>query len=383
MKTIKYLASAATAALLALGSPFAASAANGNIFDIRPSDEFGAIVSGPVSSAENPLGGGEKVNFVVRMAKASNASTSTKWRLKHIGLNSEAVDAALNPFGIGIYVSGEIRIATLKSVLSTGDYFSDFVFEYVTKPGDFALPIVLANKNGQPASDAAVADLEYYISPSARAVWTIVDEAGTPANFWFGNPGYPTGEMSLQDYSLRGAGFYVKTIDFDANYEVPSADPATAIWRTVHQDSSIPGGATPSLELAGMPTNSVTLYVWSLNQTGVRILNGTERDVHMTADTTAKRTVGEIKIEAGKLKYPFEIYGLAQGQYDYLVLSQFPDFSYSDGTGTRYQDYVTVRVQCTEPLPPTIKVAPVSGTVTANSAYTHYVTELEVKLTQA
>ena len=102
MKTIKYLASAATAALLALGSPFAASAANGNIFDIRPSDEFGAIVSGPVSSAENPLGGGEKVNFVVRMAKASNASTSTKWRLKHIGLNSEAVDAALNPFGIGI-----------------------------------------------------------------------------------------------------------------------------------------------------------------------------------------------------------------------------------------------------------------------------------------
>ena len=161
-KTIKYLAAAASIALFAIASPFAASGANGHIFDILPSDEFGKVISGPVATADSPLGGGEKVNFVVRMMKESNASTSTKWRLKHIGLNSEAVDAALNPFGIGIYVSGEIRIATLKSVLSTGDYFSDFVFEYVTKPGDFALPIVLANKNGQPTSDAAVADLEYY-----------------------------------------------------------------------------------------------------------------------------------------------------------------------------------------------------------------------------
>ena len=380
MKTIKHLPSAVTVALFALVSPLVASAANGNIFDIRPCDEFGTIVSGPVASADAPLGGGEKVNFVVRMAKTDNSSASTKWRLKHIGLNSEAVDAALNPFGIGIYVSGEIRIATLKSVLSTGDYFSDFVFEYVTKPGDFALPIVLANGNGKPASDGAVEDLSYLINPAANGVWSIVDEHGAPANFWFGTPAYPTtGYASSLDYSLRGAGFYVKTIDFDSNFE----DSANGIWRTVHQNSTITGGTTPSIEVTGMPTNAITLYIWSLNETGVKLANGTERNIHVEHDKTEKRIVYEAKIVAGKLQYPFEIYGLAKDQYDYLVLSAYPDFNYNVGTGTRHNDYLTVKVQCSEELPPSIRVAPTLGSVTATSDYMHYVTELNISLTQA
>ena len=386
-KTIQHLASLASMALCALCSPLAASAANGHIFDIFPSDEFGTAVSSPVASADAPLGGGEKVNFVVRMYKADNSSSSTKWRLKHIGLNSEAVDAVLNPFGIGIYVSGTNRIATLKSVLSTGDYFSDFVFEYVTKPGDFALPIVLANADGKPASDSAVSDLSYYVSPASLGVWSIVDGNGAPANFWWGTPTYPgVGAVSSQDYCMRGAGFYVKTIDFDSNFEVPNADPAQAIWRTVHEGSTIPGGATPSIEAVGMPTNAVTLYVWSLNETGVRVDGGVQRDIHISADTTEKRWVKEIKVVAGKLEYPFEIYGLADGQYDHLVLSAYPDFNYyalgSPDYNTRIPDFVTVRVQCSEPLPPSVRIAPAKTPITATSDYTNCVTELLVSFTQ-
>jgi hypothetical protein len=287
----------------------------------------------------------------------------------------------LNPFGIGIYVSGEIRIATLKSVLSTGDYFSDFVFEYVTRPGDFALPIILANKDGKPASDAEVNTLEYYISPAARGVWTIADEAGATANFWFcpSEPPYPTGSISEQDYSMRNAGFYVRTVDFDSNYE----DPANGIWRTVHEDSTVPGGATPSIEVTGLPTNSVTLYVWSLNETGVEMANGTRRSIKMDDGSVVERTVQEIKIVAGKLQYPFEIKGKSQNEYDYLVLSAFPNFNYHDGSGTPLKDYLTVKVQCSEPLPPSVRVAPVDKVVTANSNYSHYVTELKVEFTQA
>ena len=385
MKTIKYLASAATAAILALGAPFAASAAaNGNIYSIQPLDEAGGYITSSGYSAENPMRAGEKATFVVRFIKPSQSAPH--WRLSYTGASSELLENALNPLSIGIIVSGKPRSAKLvSSKLTANGYITDFVFEYVIEPGDFALPIVLANKDGEPASNKVVADPSYYIMPGSRDVWRIDDGGSTVAQWWFnadddGMNMYGDGNR-VRDVSLRDAKFYVKTIDFDSKFEVSDSDPTRRIWRTVHEGGAVTGGAVPTLELSGVPTRAASLYVWSEEQSGVRIEGGVQMPIHTSQGVTVTRFVKEIKIEAGKSVYPFEIFGLAEGNTDTLVLSEFPDFNYWE-SGQRISDYVTVKVRCSGPLPRTIQVAPELTMVTANSAFLTSVTKLNVRLTQ-
>jgi hypothetical protein len=269
--------------------------------------------------------------------------------------------------------------------LTANGYITDFVFEYVIEPGDFALPIVLANKDGEPASNKVVADPSYYIMPGSRDVWRIDDGGSTVAQWWFnadddGMNMYGDGNR-VRDVSLRDAKFYVKTIDFDSKFEVSDSDPTRRIWRTVHEGGAVTGGAVPTLELSGVPTRAASLYVWSEEQSGVRIEGGVQMPIHTSQGVTVTRFVKEIKIEAGKSVYPFEIYGLAEGNTDTLVLSEFPDFNYWEA-GQRAADYVTVKVECSGPLPRTIQVAPELTTVTANKNFMTSVTKLNVRLTQ-
>ena len=275
MMNIRNLAAATTLAIAALAAPFTRAAANGDIFEILPVQSVNNqwVYSLPTE----PLDGGDTAYFVVRLMKPSPGSN--QFRLVHQGSTSEAVDWAAKRPSIGIYVNGVFTVARLEDYyIRTDNIFTDFIFSYTVKPGDFALPIRLALADGSMVTDANDEPSgSYYLdfldlSLPYAPVWRVDDSTDTEpatrdANFFYGSMRYSaaspdassTGRKRTTDYDLSKCNFRIQTVDFDPNPE------STEFWRSVHQHDSIaqPVGKTPSLVVSGMPTNSVTLYVWS------------------------------------------------------------------------------------------------------------------------
>jgi len=386
MKT-KFMKVLGLAACLLSGSAFAA---EGDIWEILPCDETGLIeVATPVSTFESPLPAGTNLYFKVRMIaryKQDGDKTYGQWHTK--GKFSSDYDAALNPPRICLYVSGVKTYADLVGEYYHGDrnQFTDFIFKYTVKAGDFAMPMKLGTATG-PADDAD-AGSQYYFDPKTSSAWSFVsDVEGVPvqANWWFWNGADPMerGESSpaaTQDIALTKAGYYLKTVDFDNEWEEKGV-----LWRSVHEGSTQTIGVTPSLVAMPSVTESKTLYVWSTNEDAVVVKSDTI--VHMRVGGTnldpvyADYHVAAVTIVGDYAE--FEIEGVAEDGLSGLVLCAYDHFTYSSSTGKREMDYVTVPVKCIEALPPSIEIKPENTTVVAGSNYTHYVTELSVRFTQA
>ena len=375
-------------ALAAFALPFVSLAATGNIYEIRPVDADGNAIAAPTANL-NP---GEVVRFAVRLMK--NDLSGERFGLVYCGVGDKDVAWYSNRPKIGIYVSGELRSAELESVKARNEIFTDLIFTYRVRPGDFALPIRLAGSDGSmltPNSTTSGYHLDFRTVSSPE--WDVRIggvSTGAQAIFQYGTPisgvTSPESDGRRADYDLSACNFNVQTIDFDTAWE----DAATkTVWRTVHQGSSEidNGGDIPSLQALSLPTNNAySLYLWSEDESVFRLPAGTDciqRDIHVTSSTTEKRWVREIKVMSGKMSYTFDLEGVTQGTASAnLVLSPFPDYNYSDGTSYKLSDYVTVPVKCSEPSERAVTVAPTDRTVTATSAYTHYVTELKVTFNQ-
>ena len=301
MKMRKLLKTLALVAGIVSGT--SAFAAGGNVYEIRPCSQDGTGVSA-YRTKNNPMTSGETVYFNVRVG----------WRGPTFGLfglqhnpaspNSMEIDSVLYPLQIGIYVSGELRYATLVDVKSLYTGMTDLIFSYTTRTGDFALPIVLATGNGAYYNDPSTID------PDAPAFlfgntdkWFVKDGAGENCNFCFGNtfPGaslQPEG-APLKDASLAQCGFFVQTIDFDDKWET-----AGTLWRSVHEGSTVTVGATPSLVSSAVLTNAVTLYVWTMDKDAVAISGGEEVDIVTGysggSPVTLRTKIGKVMIAGGQ-----------------------------------------------------------------------------------
>ena len=396
---IKKLAAATTLAVAALAAPFARAAADGDIFEILPVENVGGAWLYSAQTA--PLDGGETAYFVVRLMKPT--PSSSQFRLVHIGVSSELVDWATKRPAIGIYVNGVFTVARLEDWQTRGDnIFTDLIFSYTVKPGDFAQPIRLALADTSMVTDASDEPSgPYYLDFRDLSLYTPAwdfddsteSEAKTrSANFFYGTMRYSAtspdatsaGRNRTTDYDLSKCNFRVQTVDFDPNPE------STEYWRSVHEHGSIaqPVGKTPSLVVAGMPTNSVSLYVWSETPGAVELIAGGDvesvstRAVHTTATTVEDRQVGVVKIIAGKQEYKLALRGVAQGNDATIVLSAFPDFHYNSLNERLEDEYLTRVVRCVGPLPASVTIAPADGTVTATSDWTTPVTDLGVALSE-
>jgi len=368
------------AALLLCGSAFAA---EGDIWEISPCTREGVALTAPVSSVDAALPAGSNLYFKVRLVSRNGGS---KWHVYNKLMPGEL--DYLNPLRIGVYVSGKLVYADYLGELEVGDHFTDVIFRYIVKPGDFALPIKLATANG-PAGDVYAEDLSYYFDPLTSSRWECRSSKGSETftcNWWFyqGDP-VDRGETSLPDvadFSLKEAGFYLKTINFDSEWEK-----AGVLWRSVHEGSTATVGPTPSLASPSGPEEIVTLYVWSTNEAVVKVVS--DKTVTMrvggTSGAPVEKTfsVAAVKFERGQLASEFEILGVESNKTTHLVLSAYDHFNYSKATSMREVDYVTVPVTCVEALPPSVVVKPAKATVTADGDYTEYVTELSVSFTQA
>ena len=391
-KNIKKLVTTVTVAFAALLAPSAArAAAAGDIYEIRPVDETGAVIPAPTAE----LKAGETVRFAVRLAKPER--TGNRFHLVHVpGTGSEAVHWYSRRPAIGIFVNGKFTLAYMDEKIGENprnEYFTDFIFTYTVQPGDFALPIRLADKNMQPVfEDKAEPSTAYYLdfldTTVGLPVWRVDDsddDGRNPtrvANFQYGSPSYvvtaPDGDR-VTDYDLSKCNFRARTVDFDAY------DETKFYWRSVHQGSTQVGGSAPSIVVTSMPTNAVRLYLWSEDESAFFLSKGEEVDVHVTADATEKRHVLPIDVITGKQTYEFEIEGVTKQLSAKIVLSAFPDFHYARAgytQPTRLQDYVTREVLCSDPLPASVVCAPAKPKVTATSDWNMSVTTLDIHFTE-
>lgn len=378
----KILKFATLAAGLAFGS--AASAAGGDIYEIRPCTVDGTATEA-YATIDSPLTSGESVYFKVRLIQRQARMPSSVWKIEHVGAGSEIVDDVLYPLQIGIYVSGQLRYATLIDSTSDADTgFTDLVFEYKTRAGDFALPIVLATAEG-PASYSD-SSLSYLLNPLRTAKWRITNDDGNTCNFWFWTQNWyvtPPDGTRAQDYSLSKCGFYVQTIDFDSTWEE-----AGTLWRSVHQNSTITVGGAPSLEAKAAPEDAVTLYVWSTDENAVKVRTS-DPPVNLVTGfdgegnpLTTPTQVGTVTLAGGQLKADFQIEGVTEGESCKLVLSPWKNYTYPDGTGDRITDFITVPVKCIEPMPPTAIVETDRTIAYANGNFMTYGAVLSVYLSQ-
>ncbi|MBR5457996.1 MAG: hypothetical protein IKV56_04445, partial [Kiritimatiellae bacterium] len=263
---------------------FAATGADGDIFDIRPCDAEGNAVEAYASIDKPITVGGKPLYFKVSLETRDFAPDAKPWMLKHVGVSSELLDDALFPLQIGIFVSGALEYADLVDVKTVDQGAlrarTDFIFKYVSRTGDVALPIVLAAETTdgiKPATDDASDSFSYVLNRTDKwAITTDEDTPKTPKLFFANNA--QTAQIGVGgrviDYTLAKCGFYIQTIGFDSNWEVPQGEEG-AIWRSVHESSSVTGGNTaPMLEALAAPDHAVTLYVWSTDDEAVSIKGG-------------------------------------------------------------------------------------------------------------
>lgn len=375
----KILKSLTLAALFAVGA--SAFAGGGDIYEIRPCTQEG-VTTNAYASATQPMTAGETIYFNVRLIRRMRNVETTTWYIEHVGYGSEVVDDALYPMQIGIYVSGQLRYATLvdtKINKTTG--FTDLIFSYKTNPGDYALPIVLATESGPATtSDGSIA---YLLNRTDK--WAIMNEAGNTCNFTFWSAeGYgqvtaPENGSPKADYTLAECGFYVRSINFDSAWEQEGT-----LWRSVHENSTITVGTTPKLEAVAPVEDAVTLHVWSTDDSAVKIHGGREVDiVQNNAGDKVKTVVGDITIAGGQTYADFSIEGVKEGESCYLVLSPWDNFSYSPATGARIENFIKVPVKCIEPMPLTLQVAADRQIAYANGNFDSPAAELALSLTQA
>lgn len=386
--------------------------ANGDIFEIRPCDQRGNSVSYNVDIT-NPMTSGEDIYFKVRLIRRVRGADDSIWRVKPniAGMTSSGIDILSDEYklGIGIYVSGQERYAVLDSWEegvgeddNTG-LFTDLIFKYTTRAGDVAFPIVLATENG-PATDGSVdysgSDEPSYLIRNLSN-WEITNgDYGNRCNFWFwsrsamsesdratwGGVESPDGGDPVQDYSLAKCNFYVQTIGFDETWEVEGA---SGIWRSVHAGSTITGGGlTPKLTAKAPPEKKIELYVWSTDESVVRVKSNETVELDMDATGTNKKTtyIGKVVFSGGQITpVDFQIEGVAggSGQTCKLVMSPWKNYNYSKATSTRITDYIEVPVKCLDPLPPTVTVETDRTIAYANGNYMVYGAVMSVYLSEA
>ena len=360
----------------------AGTAFGGDIYEIRPCKEnvVNGVLSYGASDAyatfEDPMKAGEDLYFVVRLMPRS--LTAPNWRLVHNDATwgSPTLDEIMNPLQIGIYVSGKLQYADLVETQITtpstgsGIKFTDLVFKYTTKPGDFAMPVELAvlDENGNPCPAHGADGASSYVfnrlstANNDAGKWQIRDtdnEPGVPNGGAFADlkmaqsifPGVtaPWGTR-LNDYTLKMCGFYIKTIDFDPQWEIEPSGSNEGVWRSVHESSYKSGFGSVRLVADSQLENSVKLYVWSSDESAVKIHNGKETEIitgYDASENPIKAKVQMAEVTVGTDGYgAFQLYGVAYPKTARLVLSAYPGYTYN--SSLEREPCIEVPVACAE-----------------------------------
>lgn len=356
-----------------------------HVYEIRPWNNVTKSVStNGQSSAENPIKGGDTFYFLVRLLnsdwKTLGAATNS-WEFTTLG--SYEANWATQPPHIGIVVSGVTVPATIEACIadtninskSSSVYYTDIICSYTVKPGDFALPVLLASDSaGTPVDE----DNPTIYLDNGFGTWSLSCGSDTAilqmaALTAAENVVYKTPDAAFStrnaDIDLSQSGFYLKTVDFTGRNDADSWYSAT-VWRGVHEAGTSPEPSIASVTVSGMPTNSATLYVWS-DSDSIQIGDGTLETIDSKtwvpgspgSPATFSTKVKAIEIEAGVQTYTFTLDASAgtEGDTANLYLSQFKGHTFN--AGTLNPDYLTIPVKVIEPEKANVKAVATTSKV--------------------
>ena len=135
-----------------------------HVYEIRPWNNVAkSAATGAQSTVESPIKGGDTFYFLVRLLNSDwkNLGAATNsWEFTTLG--SYEAKWATQPPHIGIVVSGVTVPATIEACIpdsnintkSSSVYYTDIICSYTVKPGDFALPVLLASDSaGTPVDE--------------------------------------------------------------------------------------------------------------------------------------------------------------------------------------------------------------------------------------
>ena len=407
--TLKALAFAIAAAC-----GIASAYAEGDIFEIRPSNSAGAI---DTSYSGKTLDTGDDVYFRVRMANRYDATTSSykPWYLK------PTVGVMTNQVQIGIFASGEIAYADLerngvKNEVqypsgSAGEYFTDFIFHYKVAAGDYASPIVFAASTNDPFTAGSSMSAVYSYVLVTNGV-EIVNDNGDRAEWYIPSPDRwstdvyrtlnnenkkETSDNRTTDYSLSDAGFVVKTVTVDSNWSKTDG-----IWRDFYKsDEGVaaeikdPEGIRPQLSLTKTTVSASrnkTLYVWTTND-AVRVHGATAVDMLVPeADGTRPASTTPVYRKAVELtsgavlseQFDFEGRSSATNVVD-LFVSAWDGYRYDSAAAVLDGDFFTVKVRCRGTKPKSVEIdvpAAYTNLVAAAETVQSEYSQIKVSLTQ-
>ena len=346
---------------------------------------------------------GETISIRIRLVNNDLGMRGVAYPWKFIG--DDTSPAAVK---LGLSVGGVPRYATMVSCLPTRatgrgseDCFTDLVFEYEVRPGDLAQPLKLLNRE---MNEAVEGDEYLIVLPSANSgFYNAVDSSDSsdvqrPAVFSFCGETvrtqaighYPPADASAdergtptEDYTLAGAGVYIKTIDFDADYVDTAADPY--VWRTIAQGSSkSKKNGNPSIVVDAAAdfdgSGSATMYVWSENDDIITPVGA------QPVDGSSRKAL-PITISTGDTQKSFILKATGtEGQGAWIYMSSAPTNMYGTA-GELITKTVSRYVMVGEPEKPSVSVTFRSNSwaeATAGSGYmeTDYPVEMAITLSE-
>ena len=351
----------------------------GDIISIDVLDDYPYSMSNggkKYPNSDMPHSIGETVSIRIRLVNNDLGLRDQAYPWEFMSLSSSGSSWLMAPM-LGLSVGGVPRYATMVSCLPTrvttkGSEicFTDLVFEYIVRPGDLAQPLKLLNRDMR---EAVEGDEYLVVMPSANshfynvvdasnasdvqrdAVFSFCDEMTRtqvighypPADAAADERGTPT-----EDYTLAGAGVYIKTIDFDSDYVDIAADPY--VWRTIAQGSSkSKKNGNPSIVVDAAAdfegSGSATMYVWSENDDIITPVGA------KSVDGSTRKAL-PITISTGDTRKSFVLKATGtEGQGAWIYMSSAPTNMYGTA-GELIKNTVSRYVMIGEPEKPSVSV---------------------------
>ncbi len=398
-KTLGLFAAALTA--LACALPGTAKAAG----DIRSIDFYPETDGSAVSDRSRPLVAGDKVKFRIRLANREWERTENSadprflnpWKLRNT--DGQAISNATPQ--VGVWVSGRVRRADVVSrEMAEGDiHHTDLICQYTVQPGDFALPLRLANSDGSaPAMGKDPGNA--HLTPESKDYCLRYSDNSSdwgffPANptdniatnrleFYFGpenllSDGQHPGAENYQqnekrDYDLSGANIQIKAIDFDGTY----SDEANGVWRNIAAGTTTATPAAPRLYVKGGTRETYKYYIWTKDASVADVEGGTDYTF-----TNGVRKVAEVVVFQGEELTPFTIRAKAGqvGNSTEVYMADTPTNIYNRA-GDLITNFTTRVIKVIDPPPPSISVVLDNTVVTTSTNNYLSVAALDVELSE-
>lgn len=382
-------------AVCAAGAVQTACAADGDIWSI---DNYADTTTAErdFPNPGDPLKVNETVKFRVRLLNRNHTTAFTDtsytngWYKGYIGSGATAEEIladAQNPLKLGVWVSGQLKTATIESVEVTEDrFYTDLICSYTVQPGDLAMPLKLVGDDGKMAVWNPAYAMPYYLvnGPGHGGLWTFkTAQNDERVNFWYAPDvsGAPyLSEPRRKDYDLQLKGIYIQAVDFDSNYFNATEN----IWRGIGAGTTDASAAVPALSIPDGATDTMDLYVWTKDSAVAEMANGTETEYTFLDGVTRK--VSRVRVTAGDTSVPFYIKGTgAVGDTTDIYMAAVPT-NVVNQAGDLVTNFTWRTIQIVQPPDPYISVTLNGATeaaVTADAGYANAVATLTINLSQA